>query len=311
MPYKHKPSRNGNLLFAKLPPEIRCKIWCMLLVKRKGPVIPVHIPRDTATETFFSMETGRNRTFVLDAISKTCQLFYRDQEDYMIFYKFNEFQFPRSRDCLTYVTAITPSRRRAIRNITLTLGAMLYNPSGVKNGWPGDRLRAIVQCCPNLRVLRHEKFFYRADSLTDWATVLAKTLEPIVATLPLLKEVYICGGNGGYTQVECHMTLPGISFAKKTSTVHDPHNWSTQGTKFSGRGEEELKAVWEILSKRRTASQQQLDYRSFKNAIAATPILIPGGYRRYQSRVSRVPPSAGRFTRGTVPDFIFGAKLAG
>ncbi|KAL6694653.1 hypothetical protein J3F84DRAFT_400333 [Trichoderma pleuroticola] len=211
-PYKHKPSKNGNLLFAKLPPEIRCKIWRMLLVKREGPVIPVHIPRDTATETFFSMEVNQNITFVLNNILGTCRLFYQDQEDHMIFYKFNEFQFPRSRDCLTYVAAITPSRRNAIRNITLALYPNYYNPSGIKKEKPGDRLRAIAKLCPNLRVLRHEKFLYRSDSLTNWAILLAETLEPLVAALPLLKEVYIRGSNGGYTQLECDMTLQNVSF---------------------------------------------------------------------------------------------------
>ncbi|KAJ4858387.1 hypothetical protein T069G_06654 [Trichoderma breve] len=130
-PYKHKPSQNGNVLFAKLPVEIRCEIWRMLLVKRKGPVIPVHIPHDSTMETFFSLEKGQNRTFALEALLKTCRLFYQDQEDHMVFYKFNEFQFPRSRDCLAYVTAITQSRSRAIRSITIALDSdQLLNQLG-------------------------------------------------------------------------------------------------------------------------------------------------------------------------------------
>ncbi|QYT00557.1 hypothetical protein H0G86_007637 [Trichoderma simmonsii] len=127
----------------------------------------------------------------------------------MIFYKANEFQFPRSRDCLTYVAAITPSRRNAIRSITLSLGAH-YNRSDAKKGKPGDRLRAIAKLCPNLRVLRYDRFFYRSDSLTDWLTMLAETMEPVVASLPLLKEVHIRGSNDGYTWLTCNMTLEKI-----------------------------------------------------------------------------------------------------
>lgn len=59
----------------------------MVLIERKGPVVPVHIPTDNATETFFSLESGRDSTFVLGALLKTCRLFYQDQEDWMIFYK--------------------------------------------------------------------------------------------------------------------------------------------------------------------------------------------------------------------------------
>ncbi|UKZ81264.1 hypothetical protein TrVFT333_009036 [Trichoderma virens FT-333] len=100
---------------------------------------------------------------------QTCRLFYQDQEDYLVFYKYNVFQFPRTRDCLTYVAAITPSRRKAIRNLTIASDPMPYYPESVANREPGDRLRAIAMLCPNLRVLRHEKFFYRAETLTDLA----------------------------------------------------------------------------------------------------------------------------------------------
>ncbi|UKZ55494.1 hypothetical protein TrVGV298_009318 [Trichoderma virens] len=174
-PYQHRPPKDGNSLFAKLPPEIRCKIWHLLLVRPSGPVMPVHIPRDTATETFFSVEMSPNVTFDLDAIMQTCRLFYQDQEDYLIFYKYNVFQFPRTRDCLTYVAAITPSRRKAIRNLTIASDPMPYYPESVANREPGDRLRAIAMLCPNLRVLRHEKFFYRAENLTDLAANEART----------------------------------------------------------------------------------------------------------------------------------------
>lgn len=127
-----------------------------------------------------------------------------------------------------------------------------------------------------------------------------------MASLPLLKEVYICGGIGGYTKIECHITLPGISFAKKTSTVNNPHNWSTQSTTFSERGEEMLRAVWEILSKRTIIHVRRLDTPSTMKAFATTPILTLGLDRRHISRRSRLPPNTGLFARGAVPDFIFG-----
>ncbi|KAL6800613.1 hypothetical protein GGI42DRAFT_360924 [Trichoderma sp. SZMC 28013] len=306
-PYRHKPSQDGNLLFAKLPTEIRCKIWCMLLVKREGPVIPVHIPRDTATETFFSMEDDQNITFVLNTILRTCRLFYQDQEDHMVFYKFNEFQFPRSRDCLTYVAAITPSRRNAIRNITLTVEPKAYSPYSTKKKKPGNRLRAIAKLCPNLRVLKHDKFFYCADSLTDWAILVAETLVPIVATLPLLQEVYIRGGVGTRALVECHMTTQSISFTWQTSTASSNYDWLTQSTKFSGRGEKVLTTVWEILSKRKTGVHgQPLEPRRVRQAIATTPILTLGQNRRYQSRVNGVPQNVGSLPIIIPTDYIFG-----
>ncbi|KAL7934460.1 hypothetical protein V8C35DRAFT_279631 [Trichoderma chlorosporum] len=155
--------------------------------------MPVHIPKEYATETFFSVESTPKVTLALDAIMQTCRLFYRDQEDYLTFYKFNVFQFHRTRDCLTYVAAITPSRREAIRNITITTDPIPYWHDGVKNEEPSDRLYAIAMLCPNLRVLRHEKFFYRAESLADLALLLCDVLEPIVdiGVLPSLKEVHI------------------------------------------------------------------------------------------------------------------------
>ncbi|KAL7798616.1 hypothetical protein V8C43DRAFT_328552 [Trichoderma afarasin] len=302
MPKTHQ--HNGNALFAKLPPEIRYEIWCMVLIERKGPVVPVHIPKDNATETFFSLGSGRDSTFVLDALLKTCRLFYQDQEDWMIFYKFNEFQFPRSRDCLTYIAAITPSRRNAIQNITLKMDPGHYNSSSVRKGKPGDRLRTIAKLCPNLRVLRHEKYFYRAeDGLDYWAMWLAQTLEPIVASLPLLKEVYIRGGNGGCTELECHMTLQNVTFTLKPVTAISGR--IPEYAKLGGRGERLLTAVWEILSKRRTVDERPLEPRLVKQAIGTTPILTLGQNRRHRSHVG-VRQNARRFARGTVPDFIFG-----
>ncbi|KKO97772.1 hypothetical protein THAR02_10119 [Trichoderma harzianum] len=296
-PYKHKPSQNGNLLFAKLPAEIRYEIWCMLFsIERKGPVVPVHIPTDNATETFFSLGSGRNSTFVLDTLLKTCRLFYQDQEDWMIFYKFNEFQFPRSRDCLTYVAAITPSRRNAIQHITLKMNP--YNRSSAKKGKPGDRLRAIAKLCPNLRVLRYEKFLYRSDSLTNWLTLLAETMEPVVASLPLLKEVYIRGTYDVYTWLNCHMTLENIRLDLSKSTPQGP-------IQIRDSGEQGLMAVWEILSKRKTVDERPLEPRLVKQAIRTTPILTLGQNRRHRSHVG-VRQNARRFARGTVPDFIFG-----
>ncbi|PKK43124.1 hypothetical protein CI102_12194 [Trichoderma harzianum] len=298
--YKHKPSRNGNLLFAKLPAEIRYEIWCMLFsIECKGPVMPVHIPRDNATETFFSLRrSDQDSIFVLNALMKTCRLFYQDQEYWMLFYKFNEFQFPRSRDCLTYVAAITPSRRNAIQHITLTLPTP-YNRNGVKKGKPGNRLRAIAKLCPNLRVLRHEKFFYRSDSLTNWLTLLAETMEPIVASLPLLKEVHIRGSNDGHTWLTCRMTLQKIDLILSRSTAQGPVH-------IRDSGEQVLTAVWEILSKRRTVDERPLEPRLVKQAIRTTPILTLGQDRRQRSRVNGVRQNVRRFARGTVPDFIFG-----
>lgn len=58
----------------------------MLLVDSGEPITPVHIPRDTGTEIFFTMEKKRDIILALDALLKTCRLFYQDQEDYMIFY---------------------------------------------------------------------------------------------------------------------------------------------------------------------------------------------------------------------------------
>ncbi|KAL5083704.1 hypothetical protein Trisim1_000973 [Trichoderma cf. simile WF8] len=256
MPKTHQ--HNGNALFAKLPPEIRYEIWCMVLIERKGPVVPVHIPTDNATETFFSLGSGRDSTFVLDALLRTCRLFYQDQEDWMIFYK----------------------------------------------GKPGDRLRAIAKLCPNLRVLRHEKLFYRSDdSLSYWAMSLARTLKPIVASLPLLKEVYICGGNGGCTQLECHMTLQNLSFTLKPATFL--YGGVPEHTKLGGIGKELLTAVWEILSKRKTVDERPLEPRLVTQAIGTTPILTLGQNRRHRSNVG-VRQNARRFARGTVPDFIFG-----
>ncbi|KAF3072834.1 hypothetical protein CFAM422_004723 [Trichoderma lentiforme] len=305
-PYRHKPSQNGNSLFAKLPAEIRYEIWCMLFsIERRGPVVPVHIPRDNATETFFSLGSGRDSTFVLDALLRTCRLFYQDQEDWMIFYRFNEFQFSRSRECLTYIAAITPSRRNAIQSITLTLDSNQYTPSGVKNGWPGVRLPAIAKLCPNLRVFRHEKFFYRSRTLSDWAISLAQNLEPIVASLPLLTEVHIRGGNGGYTALECHMTLQNVSFTLER--VMAIYGELPEHAKLNGHGEQLLTAVWEILSKRRTVDQRPLaPPHLVKQAIESTPILTLGQDRRHRSRANGVRQNVRRFARGTVPDFILG-----
>ncbi|KAL7962698.1 hypothetical protein V8C34DRAFT_324467 [Trichoderma compactum] len=304
MPQKQK--QNENSLFAKLPPEIRCKIWHMLLVERKVPITPVHIPRDTGSETFFTIEKNQSIILALDALLKTCRLFYQDQEDYMVFYMFNEFRFPRSRDCLAYVAAITPSRRNAIRNITIS-GQLVYDGYGVRKKKPGDRLRTIAKLCPNLRVLRHEKFFYRADSLTNWATLLSETLKPIVAALPLLDEIHIRGGiRREDTLWECHMTLQSISFASKTSFSTLPY-WTARCTKCNEpgeNGEKLLKAVWEILSKRRTVQEPPLQPHRVKRAIATTPILTLGQDRRRPNRINGARQNVRRPTRATVPDFI-------
>ncbi|KAK4074352.1 hypothetical protein Trihar35433_3826 [Trichoderma harzianum] len=228
------------------------------------------------------------------------------EEDYMVFYMYNEFEFPRSRDCLAYVAAITPSRRNAIRNITIDshLGYSYFN---VRKKKPGDRLRTIAKLCPNLRVLRHEKFFYRVDSFTNWATMLSETLKPIVAALPLLNEVYIRGGVGREdTKWKCHMTLQSVSFATKMSFSTLPY-WSTQHTKFSDpgeNGEKLLTALWEMLFKKRTVHEQPLPPHRVKRAIATTPILTLGQDRRHPSRVNGARHNVRRFTRGTVPDFV-------
>lgn len=102
------------------------------------------------------------------------------------------------------------------------------------------------------------------------------------------------------------MTLQGLSFAKKISTVNNPQNWSTQSTTFSQSGEEKLKAVWEILAKRRTVHVRPLHPRSLLDALATTPILTLGWDRRYQSRYRRSRMPTGWSAKVTVPDFILG-----
>ncbi|KAL7786745.1 hypothetical protein V8C37DRAFT_419391 [Trichoderma ceciliae] len=293
-PYQHRPSKDGNLLFAKLPAEVRCHLWYLLLVKPSGSVIPLHVPRDPAVERFVSMEAAPDVTLLLNAVLQTCRLFYHDQEVHRVYYKvgriridatdpwlicmliisqFNVFQFRTSFDCLTYIAAITPSRRKAIRNITISLDPSPYDPKGVKSRSPGDHLLAVASLCPNLRVLRHEKFFYKADDLSGWADILTKFLTSIMAELLSLREIYIRGGRGESVQVECHMTRRNINLSWRS--MHS-NNWIFWPGSFSQAGEKTLRELWGLFRDRKREISSSYSEKSLEAAIATTPIKTLG-----------------------------------
>ncbi|KAL6871913.1 hypothetical protein J3F83DRAFT_760323 [Trichoderma novae-zelandiae] len=279
-PYRKRLPKDGNALFANLPPEVRCKIWSLLVVKPNGSVFPVHIPTYSATERFVCMDWTKNVTNVslqLDAIMQTCKLFYKDQEVHLLFYKLNHFQFRRSRDCLTYVASITPSRRQAIRNITISMSPVLYHPDLVKGKKPSERLLAIASLCPGLQVFRNYNLFFQADSLTHWAVMLSQFLEAFISQLPLLKEISFCGGKGGRALVFGSMAESADFYWETLDQF--AYNWKREGVSFSKRGEGALSAVWELLRDRNRAVGLLLRRSRLKAAIATTPILTLGEHR--------------------------------
>ncbi|PTB61587.1 hypothetical protein BBK36DRAFT_1131374 [Trichoderma citrinoviride] len=300
-PYRTKHSKDGNALFAKLPPEIRCKIWSLLVVKPNGSVFPVHIPTYSATETFVCMDwthKATNVTLQLEAIMQTCKLFYKDQETHMLFYKLNRFQFRGSRDCLTYVASITPSRRQAIRSITISMHPMPYKLDGAKGKKPSERLLAIASLCPGLQVFKNHNLFFQADSLTDWASVLSRFLEAFVSQLPLLKEISFRGGKGGRAVVSGSLAESPEFYWETLDQF--AHSWRRESVSFSIRGEEALTAVWNLLRDRKRAVSLPLHKSHLRAAIGSTPILTLGenrgmpcesnrGIKHKDDGISRVP----------------------
>ncbi|TFB00605.1 hypothetical protein CCMA1212_007279 [Trichoderma ghanense] len=279
-PYRSKPSRDGNALFAKLPPEVRCKIWCLLVVKHNGAVFPVLIPTYSATERFVCMDWSQNVanvTLQLDAIMQTCKLFYNDQKVHLLFYKHNHFRFRGSRDCLTYVASITPSRRQAIRHIIISMDPDPFLPGSVKDEKPSERLLAIASLCPGLQSFRNSNFFFGAESLTHWAIILSRFLENFVSQLPLLKDLAFGGGNGGRTLVFGFMAR-SLNFYWETLD-ENMIDWKRERGSFSIRGEEALTAVWKQLSDRKRPASLPLPRSRLRAAIAATPILTRGEER--------------------------------
>ncbi|KAH0495750.1 hypothetical protein TgHK011_009281 [Trichoderma gracile] len=218
-----------------------------------------------------------NVTLQLDAIVQTCKLFFADQEAHLLFYKLNKFQFPGSRECLTYVASITPSRRQAIRNITISSSPVAYNPVAVKGNKPSERLLAIASLCPGLQVFQNDNFFFKADSLTQWAVMLARHLEAFVCQLPLLKEVSFRGGKGGRALVFGSMA-ESAEFHWETLDQF-PYNWKRQSVSFSIHGEEALTTVWKLLRDRKRAVGSPLSRGRLRAAIASTPILTLGENR--------------------------------
>ncbi|KAL6877957.1 hypothetical protein HDV57DRAFT_118658 [Trichoderma longibrachiatum] len=280
--YCSKPSKDGNALFARLPPEVRCKIWRLLVVKQGNneSIFPVHIPTYSATERFVCMDWSHgvtNVTLQLDAIMQTCKLFYNDQEVHLLFYKLNQFRFRGSRDCLTYVASITPSRRQAIRNIIITMDPDPYVPSAPTDIKPSKRVLAIASLCPGLQQFRHFNFFFHADSLTLWAITLSRFLETLVSQLPLLKSLGFGGGNGGPTQVSGFI---GRSLYFYWETLdEDTTYWKRERGSFSKPGEAAFTAVWKQLSDRNRAIGLPFSRRNVTAAIATTPILTRGEKR--------------------------------
>ncbi|OTA03778.1 hypothetical protein A9Z42_0042560 [Trichoderma parareesei] len=304
-PYQSKPSKDGNALFAKLPPEVRCKIWSLLVVKPNGSVFPVLIPTYAATERFVCMDWTKNVTSVtlqLDAITQTCKLFYADQEAHLLFYKLNKFQFPGSRECLTYVASITPSRRQAIRNITISSSPVAYEPRGVKARKPSERLLAIASLCPGLQVFKNDNLFFQADSMTQWAVMLARFLEAFVSQLPQLKEVSFRGGKGDRALVFGSMAESAEYYWETLDQF--AYSWKRQSVSFSIPGEEALTRVWKLLRDRKPAVGLPLPRSRLRAAIASTPILTLGENRR-KLKESRTGNTHGDNPVPSAPDRIF------
>ncbi|KAK5988928.1 hypothetical protein PT974_10425 [Cladobotryum mycophilum] len=186
-------SRNGNQLFASLPAEIRFLIWEYTLIDESGYITPKYKHRASCIERF--MDEQKHQTVnTLNSVLQTCRLFWIDQEINLTFYKFNNFSFGSPFDLVSYILAITPKKRRAIRYIGLLNPEPIYHIPWSFN--PIESLRTLT-LCRNLRTIRYRYLIHpaRQPMTNPLVNPLFESLENIARVCPLLRSFTVSAGN--------------------------------------------------------------------------------------------------------------------
>lgn len=132
--------------------------------------VPVH---DHPGNRDYVWECQENTRLAVVPLNLTCKQFYEELRDYPVFYRINDFQF-EVEDLVPYLAAITPGRRSAIQNITVTGGCkpksrrsvalhkhaitLLSQCSALRNVQPGKLARSLQKDISSRTIQRAIEF---------------------------------------------------------------------------------------------------------------------------------------------------------